>query len=175
MKKAIYAGSFDPFTNGHLYVVRQALEQFDTLFITVATNPNKSYLFSAEERKSMIEAALVENDLVRLGLTEDDNNVHVVNLPHDDVTVKLAMRLGVRFFVRGLRDQTDMIEERKLYNFQTELFPNAMHCYIMPPDDMLKISSSYMKWLAVVGEWNKVAKYVPTSVLKMWKEKQYEV
>ncbi len=167
MKKAIYAGSFDPFTNGHLYVVQQALEIFDELTILVASNPTKKYLFTGEERLSMVKQSVLE-----MGFGKDSRGAaKFVLLPDGGITVEYAKKQEIDNFVRGMRDSIDMIQERGLYNYQMEKNPDAKHWYIMPPDEMLKVSSTYMKLFAATNDWDIIAKYVPFPVLNYWKEK----
>ena len=87
---AVYPGSFDPITNGHVNLVERALEVFDKLIVAVAHNPNKSSLFSVEERLEMIQAAL-----------KKDPRVTVVSF--EGLLVEFAENQGAHVIIRGLR------------------------------------------------------------------------
>ena len=87
---AVFAGSFDPYTIGHDDIARRALKLFDRLVIVVAVNPEKHYMFSAEERLAAIRA-----------LYKDEPRVSVV--VNDGMTVDIAAKVGAQFQVRGVR------------------------------------------------------------------------
>lgn len=102
-KKAFYAGSFDPFTNGHLYVVTQAAKVFDQVIIGIGENPEKERNFSAEIMKTAIEKVLARKNFA---------NVKVII--YKSLTVRAAEKEGADFLVRGLRNGVDYDFEENL-------------------------------------------------------------
>jgi pantetheine-phosphate adenylyltransferase len=106
---AVYPGSFDPITNGHVNLVERALEVFDKLIVAVAHNPNKSSLFSVEERLEMIQAAL-----------KNDPRVTVVSF--QGLLVDFAEKQGARVIIRGLRALSDFE-----YEFQMTLMNRKLN------------------------------------------------
>ena len=100
MKVAIYPGSFDPITNGHLDILRRALGIFDKVIVLVAINPHKQSRFSVEERKAMIKEAV------------NDSRVEVE--AYDGLTVEFAKKHGATHLIRGLRAVTDFEYEFQL-------------------------------------------------------------
>lgn len=101
MRSAIYPGSFDPITNGHLDIVRRASVLFDTIYVCVASNPNKSYTFDVQQRAEMIKEA-----------TKDIPNVKVIST--ENLIVEKAKEIGAIAIVRGLRAVTDFEFEFQL-------------------------------------------------------------
>ena len=101
MKIAVYPGSFDPITNGHLDIIERALKIFDKVIVLIAINPNKKSRFSIQERKEMIVEAL-----------EGNKNVEVDT--YDGLTVKYAKDHGATHLIRGLRAVTDFEYEFQL-------------------------------------------------------------
>src|SRR5512140_3246314 len=110
-RTAIYPGSFDPLTNGHLAIIQRGLKVFDRLIVAVANNPDKRPLFSVEERRDMIAQAL-----------NGDARVEVDSF--DALLVDYARRKGVNTVLRGLREVSD---------FEYEVQPANMNRYL-PPD-----------------------------------------
>lgn len=103
MKTALYAGSFDPFTNGHLHVVQTAANLFDRLIIDMGANSKKTRKYSPELMKKAIEETMEE-----LGI----NNVDVII--YEGATVDLAEKEGVDILIRGIRNAGDLVEEEDL-------------------------------------------------------------
>ena len=104
MKKALYPGSFDPITYGHMNVIEQALAVFDKVVIAILVNTQKSKgLFSLAERKSLIEQ-----------IYKDNPNVEVIAITGKVAAVDVAISYGCSTMVRGLRDLTDFAAEKQL-------------------------------------------------------------
>lgn len=151
---ALYAGSFDPLTNGHLYVIKEASKVFNQVLVVVGVNPNKpnSY-FSVEERFEMIRLA-----------TTDLYNVRVTVNP-SKYLIDFAREAGASFLVRGMRSQEDFASEIALchYNFVENL--EITTWFIIPSPNLINVSSSFVKGLVGYEGWQRqVAKYVPYSV-----------
>lgn len=151
MKKGVYAGSFDPFTRGHMGIVTEALLNLDTLYILVANNPEKKYNIPSETRRMcLIKEALQDyaRELSAKKMTPNEEiayeklNSCIVDST-DSLTVVYAQRVGARELIRGLRPMGDFEAEMKLDQINRLLAqelnhpirttfiatPNLAHCY----------------------------------------------
>ena len=99
MTKAIYAGSFDPLTNGHLDIINRATKLFDEVIVAVGINPDKKYSFSDFERVDMIKSVCAENQKVK------------VNSMGNDLLVHYANKVGATHIIRGIRSHKDFDDE----------------------------------------------------------------
>ena len=151
MKRALYSGSFDPMTNGHLDIIRRASKMFDELTVGVVHNPNKTPLFTVDERVDMIKAA-----------TADLRNVSV-----DSFTGLLADYVNERHFnavVRGLRATSDFEYEIQMAQMNAELFnPEIESVFLMTSPEYSFISSSMIKEVVSLG--GNVENLIPKIVL----------
>ncbi len=160
-KKAIYAGSFDPITNGHLWVIKKAAHLFDELSVAIGHNPDKNYLFNLEERKTMLEAAV--GDLENTKVAVIDNKY----------LAKYASQQGIPYLIRGIRSTGDYEYEKSMGQINYDLAPEIETIYFIPPAKISQISSSMVKGLVGPEEWEKsITKYVPRSVVTALKRKQ---
>lgn len=159
MKKAIFPGSFDPFTNGHLQTVIKAAQIFDQIDIVVLTNTNKHNLFTAEERTKMIHVA-----------TQDLSNVQVLNEPAG-LTVDVAQKLGANFIVRGLRSVDDFNYEKAIAQLNHRLNPQIETILLISDADHEAISSSMIKEIAKFG--GDVRQFVPANVADALERKNH--
>ena len=155
MKIAIYPGSFDPITNGHLDVLTRAAEMFDKVIILVAINDSKKSRFSIEERVAMIKETIV-----------DFPNVEVDS--YDGLTVDYAKAHNSRFLIRGLRAVTDFEYEFQLAAANEYADSSIDTVFLMSKADMSFITSSMIIELANKGI--DVSKLVPPAVLKRLKK-----
>ncbi len=158
MTKALYPGSFDPITYGHIDIIKRAKKLFDELTISVMRNPGKPMLFSLEERKRLVEEALKETGL---------NDVTVI--AHDGLLVHLTRELGVRAVVRGLRASTDFEYEFQLALTNRDLDPDFESVYLMTSRDFSFISSSIVRQVKSYG--GDVTRFVPKCVERALHEK----
>ena len=115
MKKAIYAGSFDPFTNGHLSIAKRALDIFDELHIIIAVSPNKSGLLSFDQRKEVVSQ-----------IWKDEPRVKVVT--YDKLLVQYAQANDIKFLVRGLRPTGDFDSEFLMASMNRKLYHECDTC-----------------------------------------------
>ena len=153
MKIAVYPGSFDPITNGHIDILNRALEIFDKVIVLVAVNPNKKGRFSPEERIAMIEEAV------------DDPRVEVD--AYEGLTVEYAKYHGATHLIRGLRAVTDFEYEFQLAKANDYIDSNIDSVFLMSKSDKSFITSSMIMELSDNGV--DVSSLVPESVLKRLK------
>lgn len=135
MKIAVYPGSFDPITNGHLDIIKRASELFDQLYITILDNPGKKTLFSVEERLDLIKKA-----------TSEYHNVMVDY--SDDLAVNYAQKKNAKFIVRGLRATLDFEYELNIFAFNQHINDDIDTIFLMTTIKNSFISSSGVKEMA---------------------------
>jgi len=156
-KTAVYPGSFDPLTNGHLDVVDRALGIFDRLIVAVAANPEKRKpLFTVEERMRLISASLKGRE-----------NVEVASFK--GLTVEFARSRGATTLVKGLRAYSDFDAELQQALMNRKLAPDIHTVFLMSSFTHIFVSSSILKDIASYG--GNVADLVPPAVARALKEK----
>jgi pantetheine-phosphate adenylyltransferase len=142
MRVAVYPGSFDPVTNGHLDVVRRATAVFDRVIVAVLANPRKSALLPAADRVSAIREALD-------GAVVADTRVEVESF--DGLTVEFCREREARFIVRGLRAISDFESEMQLAHNNRKLAPGIDTVFFMTALEHGYVSSSLVKEIAQFG------------------------
>jgi pantetheine-phosphate adenylyltransferase len=156
-KTAVYPGSFDPFTNGHLDVAERALGIFDRLIVAVAANPEKRQpLFTVEERLHLIKGALEGHDRVEVA-------------SYTGLTVEYARSRGANTLVKGLRAYSDFDAELQQALMNRKLAPDIHTVFLMSSFAHIYVSSSILKDIASYG--GNVSDLVPPGVAKALKEK----
>jgi pantetheine-phosphate adenylyltransferase len=135
---AIYPGSFDPLTNGHLSLIQRGLSIFAGLIVAVANNPDKVPLFSIEERKQLIRDA-----------AGDDPRLEVDGF--DGLLVDYAKRRGVHTVMRGLRAVSDFEYEFQLANMNRKLDPQFESVFVMTGEDYFYVSARLVREVARFG------------------------
>ena len=142
MRIAVYPGSFDPITNGHLDVVRRAARVFDRVVVAVLGNPRKSPLLDADARVAVIRAALAE----------DPSLAGIVDVrTFDGLTVTFCHEVGAGFLVRGLRAIADFESELQLAHNNHQLAPDVDTVFFMTSLEHSYVSSSLVKEIALFG------------------------
>ncbi|MGV6871254.1 pantetheine-phosphate adenylyltransferase [Pseudochelatococcus sp. B33] len=151
---AIYAGTFDPVTNGHIDIVRGAVLLTDKLVVAIGIHPGKTPLFTAQERAVMLHeecaplaaAAGVEFDVVTF----------------DDLVVSAARRLGASLLVRGLRDGTDLDYEMQMSGMNGAMAPDVQTVFLPASPAMRPITGTLVRQIAKMG--GDVSHFVPARV-----------
>lgn len=141
---ALYPGSFDPVTKGHLEIIRRALVFCPQLVIAVGENNYKQNVFSAEERMAMLKAALAENfsaaEVARIQVTS-----------FTGATVHYAEKIGASLIVKGMRGQQDYSDEEKMAIVNRRLTRSVDTVYLMSDNDLRDVSSSAVREMAKIG------------------------
>lgn len=153
MRIAIYPGSFDPITNGHLDILERATKIFDKVIILVAINPNKKSRFSVEERMAMIKEAI--------------NNPKVEVDAYEGLTIEYAIKHNANHLIRGLRAVTDFDYEFQLASANDFIDESIDTVFLMSRKEKSFINSSMIVELAAKGI--DVSELVPPSVVKRLK------
>ena len=153
---AIYPGTFDPITNGHLDLVERASRMFDRILVAVAENCNKGPLFTLEERVAMAQSSLA-------GLS----GVEVIGF--DTLLVECARRTESRVILRGLRAVSDFEFEFQLAGMNRHLGPEIETVFMTPSERYAFISSSLIREIARFG--GDVSAFVPSAVLSALSQK----
>ena len=156
MIKAVFAGSFDPPTFGHLNIIERAQKLFSEIHVVIAVNNNKNYCFSGEERLEMIQK-----------LVSDWNNVSV----HlwDSLIVDYAKKIKAEVLIRGVRNDNDFLYEFDLAMMNKSLNPQIETLFLVPDPKFFVLRSSSIKELAAFG--GDVSTMVPPVVEAMLKKK----
>ena len=156
MSTALYPGSFDPITFGHLDVIRRATAVFDRLVVGVLVNPKKSPMLELDQRITAIREALSEE------LGEAAKKVDVAGF--DGLTVDFCGKIGARFIVRGLRAVSDFESELQMALTNRKLAPDVDTIFFMTSLEHAYLSSSLVKEIAGFG--GDVSKFVPAAALR---------
>jgi len=152
---AVYAGTFDPVTLGHLWMIKSGASLFDRLVVAVGTNPGKKCYFSLRERITMLQESIKGYD-----------NVVIDKYPNKFL-IKYAESIGAKFILRGIRSTTDYEYEKSLSYVNRHLNHEIETVFLLPPREMIEISSSIVRGLVGPDGWEKVvSKYTSPSVLK---------
>ena len=152
IKTAMYAGSFDPFTNGHLSIVKTASELFDLVFVCIASNADKNRHTDVLAMKKAIEKTLQNEGL---------NNCKVVIC--DTLIAKYCKKYDIGYLIRGLRNTSDYLYEENIAKINQEINPDLKTIYLRGDNDV--ISSSMIRELLKYGE--SINKYVPNEIANL--------
>jgi len=156
MEKIVFAGSFDPLTNGHLWVIQEGLEIAKKVVVFVAQNATKKNMFSADKRKKMIEDSCAAKGF--------GDRVEVVILNNEYVATK-ALQVGASHLIRGIRSPNDFDYESLIQKTNTDVLGGAKTVFVMPPRDLESVSSSFVKSLMGPVGWHwHIKDFVPAPV-----------
>lgn len=154
-KTCVYAGSFDPPTRGHMFMIKKGAVLFRHLIVAVGINPNKKYTFSLEERLEMLQEC-----------TAGYENVEVEHF-ENQFLVDYADSVGAPCILRGIRSQQDYEFERAMRHVNEDLNPDITTVFLMPPREICEVSSSFVKGLIGPEGWEETVRtYVPEPVYR---------
>jgi pantetheine-phosphate adenylyltransferase len=160
-RTALFAGSFDPVTNGHLDVVRQAAHVADTLVLAIGTHPGKTPLFTVEERLAMLQETC--------GPVAQSAQIGLRCTTFADLVVEAARREGASLLIRGLRDGTDFDYEMQMAGMNGAMAPAVQTIFLPASPAVRAISATLVRQIALMG--GDVSKFVPASVAARLKAK----
>ena len=149
---AIYPGSFDPFTNGHLDIVKKSAALFDEVYVVIGVNAQKKRTFEADKIKAAIRAVLKEQNIT---------NVKVI--AYEGLVAEFAKSHGIHYMIRGLRNNMDYNYEENIAEVNKLINPDMEYVYFRAEN--VALSSSMVKELHSFGL--DVSSYVPAAVLEM--------
>lgn len=155
-KFAVYPGTFDPITNGHLDILKRALKLFDRVTILVVRHPEKMPIFSLEERIEFIRQA-----------TKECEGVEVDSF--DGLLMNYVKKRGAKVIIRGLRAVSDFDYEFQMTQLNRRLYPDAETIFIMPGEEYFFLSSSTLKEIASYG--GEISQFVPEAAAEALKRK----
>jgi pantetheine-phosphate adenylyltransferase len=150
---AVYPGSFDPITLGHLNVMERASKLFDRLIVGVGVNVEKETLFSADERLKMIRDA-----------TEHLKNIEIRTF--SGLAIAFANECGARIMIRGVRPITDIAAELTMMMANRRLSPEVETLFMIADGELAHVSSSLIKQIASVAGDEHLAKFLPPNVVR---------
>jgi pantetheine-phosphate adenylyltransferase len=158
---ALYAGSFDPVTNGHLDVVRQAVRLADTLVLAIGVHPGKTPLFSPKERLAMLEETC--------GPLARKAKCKLSCVTFSDLVVTAAQRAGASILIRGLRDGTDFDYEMQMSGMNGAMAPDVQTVFLPASPAARPITATLVRQIAGMG--GDVSAFVPANVAARLKQK----
>ena len=155
MRVCVFAGTFDPITNGHEYVVNKCLEAFDKVVIAVGVNVDKNPCFTTDERVEMIKRSFKGEDRIEVDTFEG-------------MLVDFMKKRNIKFNVRGLRDVDDYKYETTMARYNLDMYPEIITLYIPTPTNLTYVSSSAVRnILSLKGDF---APYMPKGAAEYVKE-----
>lgn len=149
---AVFTGTFDPVTLGHLDVIRRGRLLFDRLVVGIGVNPNKLSLFSIEERVALVREVVAPFDNVSVEAIEE-------------LTVKFVRRIGARIILRGVRTLSDMEYEFSMTLTNNRLDPEVETVFLMADGEYSHVSSSLIKQIAQFGGHEALDRFVPPALV----------
>ncbi|KQZ16822.1 phosphopantetheine adenylyltransferase [Mesorhizobium sp. Root552] len=152
---ALYAGSFDPLTNGHLDVLKASLAVADRVYAAIGIHPGKKPLFSFEERVALIEK------VARDELGKDGARIKVVSF--DGLVVDAARREGASIMIRGLRDGTDLDYEMQMAGMNETMAPDLQTVFLPASPSVRTITATLVRQIASMG--GDIRPFVPAAVV----------
>lgn len=160
-KIALFPGSFDPLTNGHLNMIERSTKMFDKVIVGVFVNTNKTALFTLEEKLVLIKAAVAHLE-----------NVEVI-IQETKLTVESAAELGATFLIRGIRNVKDYEYEKDIARMNHHLAPDLETVFLLADEAYAHISSSLLKEVLRFG--GDVSMYLPDSINQALNQKNREM
>jgi pantetheine-phosphate adenylyltransferase len=152
---ALYPGSFDPVTNGHMDILRQSLALADKVVVAIGIHPGKAPLFSFEERVELIHAS------ARVELSQDEaSRIDVISF--SDLVINTARNQSAAYLVRGLRDGTDLDYEMQMAGMNGTLEPDIRTVFLPASPNVRHITATLVRQIAKMG--GEISAFVPDPV-----------
>ncbi len=129
MKTCVFAGTFDPITKGHEYVIEKCLEMFDKVVVAVGVNVDKKPMFSLSERMDIINSVYQDNNRIKV-------------LSFDGMLTQFMKDNNIKYSVRGIRDEVDYKYETTMERYNNQMYPDMTTIYIPTPAQLTHVSSS---------------------------------
>ena len=161
MKIAVYPGTFDPITYGHIDVIKKSLKIFDKVIIAITDNTDKDYFFSTDERVQIINNSLFKD------LKFKKKNIKVISF--SDLTVEICRKYKAKVIIRGLRAVSDFEYEFQLAGMNKKLDTKIETMFLMSDVENQIISSKFVKEIVNLG--GNIQRFVTKSTVKMLKDK----
>jgi len=159
LRTAVFAGTFDPITKGHEYVINKALESFDKIIVVVADNVSKTPTFSSEERLGFIQRVFNGNERVEATI-------------HHGLMMDFMKQYNLTHYVRGIRNNTDLSYEKKMLDFNKSVYPELSTVFIYSPEKFNKINSTAVREANSVSEIESlISPLILDDVVKKLKDK----
>jgi pantetheine-phosphate adenylyltransferase len=155
---AVYTGSFDPITLGHLHIIERASALYDRLVVGIGVNVEKTALFSPEERQHLLAC-----------VTERLGNVEIQTF--DGLAVEFVRRLGAKVMVRGVRPLTDIAGEFTMMMANRQLDAEIETVFLMADEEYVHVSSTLIKQIAPLAADEKLLRFVPPEVIPALRRK----
>lgn len=163
---ALVSGSFDPITEGHAYLLREAARLADVLHVVVGVNSSKRYYFTDEDRLRLT-SGVVEN-------LELNVPTHV-HFSRDRFLIDVAADLGVTHLVRGVRNPQDFVYEAEMAQVNRDINPDIRTAYIFAPPELAKVSSSTVRSMVGLAQWKaRIRPYVHPLVLEALEKRHHQ-
>ncbi len=150
--KAVYTGSFDPITLGHLHIIERSAQLYERLVIGIGVNMDKSPLFSVDDRIGLIRE-----------VTQHLPQVEV--LAFDGLAVDFVRDLGAKVMVRGVRPLTDIASEFTMMMANRQLDTEIETVFLMADEEYAHVSSSLIKQIASLGHGRSLERFVPNAII----------
>jgi pantetheine-phosphate adenylyltransferase len=151
----VYAGSFDPLTVGHQWMIQEGVRLFEHLIVAVGINPDKKNTFSLEDRLAMLRESCRQFSNVEVA---SFSNLYLIDY---------AKSVGASHILRGIRSAGDYEFERTMRNINGDLDPKICTVFLIPPRDIAEVSSSMVKGMIGPTGWRRIVrKYVPAPVYR---------
>lgn len=166
-KIGVIAGSFDPITNGHAWLLTEGARLVDELHIVMGVNPTKRYWFTEDERFQMLKDVVKDLDAKSPGRR---TYVHVLK---KDLLIHFCVNLGATHLIRGVRNAADFSYESQMASINFKIDPSVQTVYLSPPSALCDVSSSTVRGFVGCTGWEHVVKdYVHPRVLEAMTRKQ---
>ena len=153
LRRAVYAGSFDPVTNGHMHMIREGARLFDELVVAIGSNADKRYTFALDERLEFLRQSVAGIANVKL---DNFENMFLVDY---------ANSIEAEYILRGIRNPNDYEYERGMRHINEDMNPRVVTVFLIPPRQISEVSSSFVKGLVGPRGWERVVKdYLPAPI-----------